>query len=273
MGHSHRKPGTRRRAPFALRAAAVARVAAVAGSCALAACGGQADRPELLIGAASDLALAMPELVAGFEAAHDVRVRVTLGSSGQIAQQIIQGAPVDVFLSADQSWVDRLAEAGRVTADGRAPYARGLLALVTVRGRKPFLTLEELAGADVRRIAIANPEHAPYGRAARQALVSAGVNDAVADRIIFAENVRQTLQFIDGGNVDAAIAALSLVNSDSPPWAQIPDTLHEPLLQVAAVITGRPNEAAAAAFLRYMTGDSARAILARHHFLPAEPEP
>jgi molybdate transport system substrate-binding protein len=238
----------------------------------LAACG-PAGAPALLVGAASDLAAAMPELAMAFEAESGVRLDVTLGSSGQIAQQILQGAPVDVFLSADRSWVDRLDAAGRVVPGGRALYARGVLALVTARGRAQFEALEALADPAVRRIAIANPDHAPYGRAAREALAAAGVLDAVAGRLVFAENVRQTLQFVGTGNVDVAIAALSLMDDASPPWVALPEALHAPLLQEGAVIAGRPNEAAAAAFLRFLTGDDAREILRRYRFELPGPTP
>jgi molybdate transport system substrate-binding protein len=238
----------------------------------LAACGPRDAAPELLVAAASDLAGAMPELAAGFEAETGIRVVATLGSSGQIAQQILQGAPVDVFLSADRIWVERLAEAGRVAPDGRALYARGRLALITASGRAQVETLDALADPGVRRIAIANPEHAPYGRAAREALASAGVLEGVADRLVFGENVRQALQFVATGNVDAAIAALSLVDAMTPPWTVVPEALHQPLLQEGAVVAGRPNGAAAAAFLRYLTSDAGREILVGYRFeLPDPP--
>jgi molybdate transport system substrate-binding protein len=239
---------------------------------ALSACG-PAREPTLLVGAASDLALAMPALAAAFSAETGIQVTTTLGSSGQLAQQILHGAPVDVFLSADREWVDRLDEAGLVQADGRAIYARGVLVIVTARRRgTAFQRLEELGAPDVRRVAIANPDHAPYGRAARDALAAAGVLDALSDRLVIAENVRQTLQFVGTGDVDAAIAALSLVDDESPAWVIVPEHLHAPLLQEAAVLTGRGDEEGRA-FLRFLTGPRGLEILAGFGFLMHGPSP
>lgn len=233
---------------------------------ALASCG-PAQRGTLLVGAASGLAAAMPELIASFTAETGLVVTVTFGSSGQLAQQILHGAPVDVFLSADRESVDRLEAAGMVAPAGRAIYARGALVLVTARAReRSFQRLEDLAEADVGRVAIANPEHAPSGRAARQALQAAGVLQQVADRLVIAENVRQTLQFVGTGDVDAAIAALPLVDERSPPWILIPEELYAPLLHEAAVVTRRRMEEEAASFVRFLTGPQGREVLARFGF-------
>jgi molybdate transport system substrate-binding protein len=243
---------------------------------ALAACDGRsAQRQELLVGAASDLALAMPILAAAFEEETGIRMNVTLGSSGQLAQQVLQGAPIDVFMSADRLWVERLAEGGRTTDEHRAVYARGLLALVTSAHRpRRFESIDELAGADVRRVAIANPDHAPYGRAAREALQAAGAWETLGDRLVIAENVRQTLQFTGTGNVDAAIAALPLMGDDDSYWVEVPEALHTPLVQEAAAVLGRPMEPAAVEFLRFLTGPRGREILQRHRFiLPDEDTP
>lgn len=238
---------------------------------ALAACG-PAREPALLVGAASDLAAAMPVLVAAFTAESGIPVTTTLGSSGQLARQVMHGAPVDIFLSADRVWVDRLEEAGLVEPNGRAPYGRGVLVLVTAQRRpEPFRRLEELGAADAGRVAIASPEHAPYGRAAREALESAGVWDAVSDRLVIAENVRHTLQFVGTGDVDAAIAALALVDDRSPPWTVVPEELHAPLLQEAAVVSGRGMEEQALAFLRFLTGPRGREILTGFGFIMPGP--
>jgi molybdate transport system substrate-binding protein len=234
-----------------------------------------AARSELLVAAASDLARAMPAIAAAFEEETGVRVTVTLGSSGQLAQQVLQGAPIDVFLSADQHWVERLAEAGRTAPGGRTVYARGLLALVTAAHReRRFESLEELAGAGLRRVAIANPEHAPYGRAAREALQTLGLWELLGDRLVIAENVRQTLQFVGTGNVDAALSALPLMADDDGHWVAVPEELHAPLVQEGAVIEGRPLAPTAAEFLGFLAGPRGREILARHRFiLPETPDP
>lgn len=222
---------------------------------------------EILVAAASDLAGAMPELADAFEAESEVRVVATLGSSGQLAQQVMQGAPVDVFLSADGGWVDRLEQAGRLAAGTRAVYANGVLVLVAGRETSPPMSIGELADPQYSRIAMANPEHAPYGIAARQALESAGIHENVESRLILAENVRQAVQFAETRSVDVSIAALSLMDSARHRWTRVPAELHEPLAQTAAVIAGRPRTDAARAFVTFLLGPGGREILGRHQFV------
>lgn len=221
---------------------------------------------EILVAAASDLAGAMPELAAAFEAESGVRVVATLGSSGQLAQQTLQGAPVDVFLSADEGWIDRLEEAGRVEPNSRAVYAYGVLVLLAGRAELPR-TVQDLAGPAYARVALANPEHAPYGVAARQALESAGVYSVLAGRLILAENVRQTVQFAETRSVDVSIAALSLMDSTRHRWHVVPMELHQPLAQTAAVVAGRPHMAASREFVDFLLGPDGREILARYRFV------
>jgi molybdate transport system substrate-binding protein len=228
---------------------------------------GGPGRP-LLVAAASDLAVAMPELTTGFTAETGARVDVTLGSSGQIAHQILNGAPVDLFLSADAGWVARLREAGRTVPGTEAVYAIGPLVLVSAPGLEPgFRSVADLGRASARRIAIANPEHAPYGRAARQVLENAGLWASVESRVVIAENVRQTLQYVESGSVDAAISARSLVRRDQGGWIPIPDHLHDPLDQTLVVVAGRERGAEARAFAAFLLGPAGREILARHGFL------
>jgi molybdate transport system substrate-binding protein len=175
---------------------------------------------------------------------------------------------VDLFLSADATWVDRLREGGRTRPETEAVYAIGPLVLVTAPGRDPLAGgVGDLDHLSVRRIAIANPEHAPYGRAARQALERAGLWEAVEPRVVIAENVRQTMQYVETRSVDAAISARSLVREDQPGWILVPADLHDPLNQTLAVIAGRPREAEARAFAAFLLGPTGREILARHGFL------
>jgi molybdate transport system substrate-binding protein len=232
-----------------------------------AACGGRAPSDSILVAAASDLAGAMPEFAAAFEAETGVRVDATLGSSGQLAQQVMQGAPVDVFLSADEQWVDRLYEARIIDPGSRAVYAYGVLVMLAGRTIDPPQSLSELAGAEYERIAIANPEHAPYGRAAREALQNAGVFDAAEGRLVLAENVRQTVQFAETRAVDVAISALSLMDSTRHRWTIVPAGSHMPLAQTAAVVADRPQQEAARAFVEFILGPDGREILARYRFV------
>jgi molybdate transport system substrate-binding protein len=233
-----------------------------------AACAGDASTgSSILVAAASDLAGAMPELAAAFEAETGVRVDATLGSSGQLAQQVLQGAPVDVFLSADEIWVDRLEAAQRIVPGSRAVYAHGVLVLLAGRNTEPPASLAALAGAEFERIAIAHPEHAPYGRAAREALHNAAVFDAAESRLVLAENVRQTVQFAETRAVDVAISALSLMDSTRHRWTNVPPGSHTPLAQTAAVVADRPQQEAARAFVEFILGPAGREILARYRFV------
>lgn len=218
--------------------------------------------------------MAMPELVAGFTEKTGIPVDVTLGSSGQIAYQIDNGAPVDVFLSADPGWVGWLGERGRLVPGTEAEYAMGSLVLVTLRGsRLAVRDMTDLAHPAVRRIAIANPEHAPYGRAARRALQSGGLWDDLLPRIVIAENVRQAIQYVDTRAVDVAIGALSLVRDEEHEWMPVPEHLHGPLVQTLAIVADRPREEQAREYRRFVLGPTGREILARHRFLLPEPPP
>ncbi len=188
----------------------------------LASCRGpQGDSPApgpLTVSAAADLTYAFQEIGKAFEAETGHTVVFNFGSTGQLAQQIEQGAPVDVFAAANVSFIDELEQQGLILTDTKQLYARGRLAL-WLRADSPLEIshIEDLTQPGVRRIAIANPDHAPYGMAAREALQAAGVWEAVQPRLVLGENVRQTLQYAETGNVDVAIVALSLcVPAGSP---------------------------------------------------------
>jgi molybdate transport system substrate-binding protein len=132
--------------------------------------------------------------------------------------------------------------------------------------------LADLAAPAFRRIAIANPEHAPYGRAAREALLAAGLWSDLEPRIVIAENARQTVQYLDARAVDAAIGALSLMREGEHAWVSVPEHLYRPLRQTVAVVADRPHEERAREFARFVLGPRGREILARHRFvLPDTP--
>lgn len=230
-------------------------------------------RPPLRIAAAADLALAMKELVA----LHDRQARraatVTLGSSGLLARQIDQGAPFDVFFSANVAFVDQLIAQQRGVAGSRALYARGRIVLWTrAGGIQPPDSLRDLDDARFKRIAIANPAHAPYGLAAQQALRKLGLWDTVRGRLVFGENVSQTLQFAQTGNAEVAIVALSLaIGTPDGSWALLDDQLHQPIDQGLMVVASSADLPGATAFAGLAAGPDGRAILQRYGFvLPGE---
>ncbi len=240
----------------------------------------QQSRPvTLTVSAAADLIYAFSEIGKRFEAETGHRVVFNFGSTGQLAQQIEQGAPVDVFASANISFVEELEQRGLIVPDTKQVYARGRIVL-WMRADSPLqvTVVEDLVQPEVRRIAIANPDHAPYGLAAQQALETAGIWETVRPRLVFGENVRQVLQYAETGNVDVAIVALSLsvpaAAGDVPGrWTLIPETLHPPIDQALAVVRGTPHEAAARAFAAFVNGPQGRPIMRKYGFILPGEEP
>jgi molybdate transport system substrate-binding protein len=227
---------------------------------------------ELTVSAAADLTPAFQELGKLFEQQEGTRVIFNFGSTGQLTQQIEQGAPVDLFAAANISFVDELEKKGLIIPETKAMYAQGRLTIWTRKDSPNQVDrLEDLAKTEVKRVAIANPEHAPYGMAARDALRHAGVWQAVLPKLVYGENIAQTLQFAESGNVDAAIVALSLsINSDGK-WKLIPPELHSPLNQALAVIKGTRNEAPARKFTAFINAPEGRRVMRKYGFvLPGE---
>lgn len=238
----------------------------------------QAQTAAPLIAGAADLQFALTEIAQAFRTATGQEVRLSFGSSGNITRQIEQGSPVEMFLSADEAFVFRLANGGH-TRDRGELYAIGRIVLFTPPG-SPIPTAggmeairAALAAGHITRFAIANPEHAPYGVAAEQALRSAGLWEAMRPRLVFGENVSQATQFALAGGSQGGIVAYSLVLAPAlqgrGAYTLLPETLHEPLRQ-RMVLTRRAG-AVAAAFYAAMQQPAAREIMRRHGFaLPGE---
>jgi len=227
------------------------------------------------IAAAADLRLALPEIAARFQRESGRELRLIFGSSGNFAQQIENGAPFALFLSADESYIARLHARG-LTRDAGQRYAVGRIALFVPRGSalKADATLADLGAAlkdgRLRKFAIANPEHAPYGRAAQQALTQAGLWAALRPRLVLGENVAQAMQYAASGNTDGGIVALSLALAPEAAAlgtaVALPDASHAPLVQRMALLKGAPVEAEG--FYAFMLTPVARQILERHGFAP-----
>jgi molybdate transport system substrate-binding protein len=226
------------------------------------------DPPLLTVFAAADLAFAFRELAPLFEKTNGVEVTLSLGSTGNLAAQIENGAPADVFFAADESYIDRLAAADAIVPESRTLYARGRIVLATPKdsARRPS-QLTDLLDPKIRRIAIANPMHAPYGRAAEQAMRKVGVWDTLRPKLVYGENVRQALQFIQVGAVDAGIVALSIANVPDIAYTPIDPGLHAPLNQAAAVVTRSRRPDVARAFIRFVVGPEARPTMKKYGFL------
>jgi len=233
--------------------------------------------PELQVAAAADLRFAFEEIGQAFRLAHGVPVTFSFGSSGQLAQQLEHGAPFDGFFSANEAFVQRLAALGVVEPDSVQLYAVGRVVL-WVRadsGLPVHRGLAVLTDPRVRYVAIANPEHAPYGEAARQALVRSGWYARVRTKLVYGENVGQTLQLVQSGNADVGIVALSLalapaVARQGRYWL-VPEWMHAPIRQAAGVVLRSPRRAQARAFLTFVNGPQGRPVMRRYGFvLPGE---
>lgn len=230
------------------------------------------------VAAAADLKFVLEEVAATFRKAHPgVALVITYGSSGNLFAQIESGAPFDLFLSADIDDPRRLEAAGLVSG-GVFSYATGRLALcVPASSPLPIEKkgLASLLSPGLRKLAIANPRHAPYGRAAEEAMKSAGVLDAVRSRLVLGENVSQAAQFVQSGAADAGLVALSLALSPAMAAAcrcsPVPAESHSRLVQGGAVLKGARDSGAARAFRDSLLGPGGRATFARNGF--EEPGP
>ena len=225
--------------------------------------------PTLRIAAASDLRFALDEIFTSFRAANpNIRVEATYGSSGTFFAQIREGTPFDVFLSADSEYVRRLA--GEDLSEAPFPYAVGRLALVVRKdsGLDPKGLGDLLKSPAVRRIAIANPAHAPYGRAAEAALTTWRVRDLVAAKLVLGDSVSQAAQFVDSGAAQAGLVALALARAKSADlaFAEVPESAHPPLDQAGVILKRTAALEAARAFRNYLTGETGRTILSRYGF-------
>lgn len=228
------------------------------------------DGAALVVSAAADLTPVLDRLVPLFREHTGVDVALNLGSTGQLGQQIAAGAPVDVFLAASRQAVDELAAEGLIVPGSERAYAVGRLALWTGPGGTSVIRLEDLRRPDIRRIALANPDHAPYGIAARQALIAAGLWEELQPKLVPAENVRQAYQFARSGNADVGLVALSLVYRTDGRYELVPEGLYDPLVQVLAIPAASTRQPEARRFVEFLSGDEGRVLLEEYGFTVPE---
>jgi molybdate transport system substrate-binding protein len=221
---------------------------------------------QVVIAAASDLRFAFTDLGAQFEATTGIAATFTFGSSGQLKEQIINGAPFDLFASANEQFALDVVNAGKGWPETVEPYALGRIVVMARSGIVAPATITGLTSDEFARIAIANPTHAPYGIAAREALQAVGIYDEVKSRLVFGENVSDTLRLIESGNVDAAIVALSLVITGDVPYELLPDNLHAPLKQSVVVTKTGDNEKNARKFIEFLSSENGRRVMESYGF-------
>ena len=214
---------------------------------------------ELHVAAASDLSAVAKSLASGFEKeVPGVKVRFTTAASGILAKQIENGAPFDVFLSANEKFVMNLSKSGRLEGFSVRQYATGQLGLWSATGK--VQSFDDLLRPEVKHIAIANPKLAPYGAAAREALDKVWAR--IEPKVVYGENVRQALQYAETGNADAVITSWALLYAKTtPPAVKVASGLHQPILQSGGVVKGSKQAKLAERFLVFLTKGSGVAIL------------
>jgi molybdate transport system substrate-binding protein len=228
---------------------------------------------EITVAAAADLNPVLTEVAAKYKSETGNSVRLSFGSSGNLTQQIKNGAPFDVFFSADEDYARGLIKEGFADNGSLYRYAIGRLVLwvpatstLDLQGKGMNVLLD----AAVKKIAIANPLHAPYGRAAAAALRHFGLYEKVGDRLVLGENVSQAAQFVESGNAQAGLVALSHVLApgmkDKGKYWQVPLDAYPELNQSAVVLSNSRHKQAAATFLEYLKGRAARSILEQYGF-------
>ena len=222
---------------------------------------------ELIVGAASSLRFAFQDIAPAFEQQAGASVTLIFGSSGSLTTQIEQGAPIDILFAANEDFIERLRDQAKIISNTQHVYALGRIAVaVSQRDGAESPELPALLDPDVRRVAIANPAHAPYGLAAKQALERAGLWDQLQPKLVLAENVEQTAQFLRTGNAEAAILAWSVADSPEIEYRLIETSLHLPLRHSAAVVADSPRQALARRFLRFVLGPEGQSIMSQHGF-------
>ncbi len=227
---------------------------------------------ELHVAAASALRFVFEEIGEAFEAEHGSRVIFQFGSSGSLAQQISGGAPLDLFASANKFFIESLVESGDIVAETAATFAVGRIVLaVNMDSQLEIQALEDLVSDQVHYISIANPSHAPYGQAAREALENKGLWSSLEDKLVYGETVFQAMQFVQTGNAPAGIIALSTADAPGIEYFPVDENLHNPLLQIMGVVSQSRKQELAGEFAAFVNGPVGQEILKKHGFsIPGE---
>jgi molybdate transport system substrate-binding protein len=240
----------------------------------------QQNQTSLRVAAAADLQFALKDIANQHEHQTGHKVEITFGSSGNFFSQIQNGAPFDVFFSADTEYPARLQQSNLTEPNSLLKYAVGRIAVWMPAESKIDLARQKwnaLLDPSVQKIAIANPEHAPYGRAAVEALKRAGIYDRVQPKLVYGENISQAAQFVQSGNAQAGIIALSLALSLAMKTGQrwgIPVDQYAPIEQVAVILKTARDKEAARAFLAFVSSDAGQRTLASYGFaIPSDATP
>ncbi|MGH9901187.1 MAG: molybdate ABC transporter substrate-binding protein [Pyrinomonadaceae bacterium] len=238
---------------------------------------GMGERPgeseEITVAASSNLSEVFGELAKDFTARTGVRVVGSFGATAELAKQIENGAPFDVFMAADARHVEGLESKGLLTPGTRALYATGRLVLwVPEGGRVPLGRIEELTRPEVTKIAVAKPDLAPYGQAAVEALQALKLWAELEPRVVYAQNVSQAKQFAATGNADAAFIPRALVKENEGVTIEVDERLHRPINQALGVVRASDRQDAARRFVEFVLGAEGQAVLGRYGYGGAYPD-
>ncbi|SDK17035.1 molybdate ABC transporter substrate-binding protein [Natronincola ferrireducens] len=225
------------------------------------------EKNELHIAAAASLRFAFEEIGMVFEEETNTKVIFQFGSSGNLAQQIINGAPIDLFVAADTKFVEDLIENGDIIEETKNVYAIGRIVLAVNRNANiEATTLEDLLSSDIKHIALANPNHAPYGLAGKEALENKGLWDLMEEKLVYGENASQTMQFVQMGNAPVGIIPLSIANVEEIDFFLIDEELHNPIEQMLGVVSHSNNQEFAKDFAKFVNSTEGRIIMKKYGF-------
>ncbi len=243
----------------------------------LTACGISSPQPSpitLTVSAAANLNSVFPEIGKLWQQETGNRVVFNLGSTARLAQQIEQGAAVDLFAAANKQAIEELDRKGLIISETKIVYGLGRIGLWQRQDSAIAITaLKDLLKPEIKRVAIANPVSAPYGVAAKEALQSSGIWEELQPKMILGENITQTQQYVETGNVDIAIVALSNTINKSGQWTAIDSKLHQPLAQMLAIPKNAPHPEIAKQFVAFINAEKGRELMQKYGFMPPLAQP
>jgi len=230
----------------------------------------QEDPSELIVAAAANLTDALAEIGPRFTSQTGIRVVFSYGSTAELASQIRNGAPFDVFAAADTTHVDQLERQGLITPGSRALYARGRLVMWLPAGSNLKVSrVSDISAKEFERIAIAKPEVAPYGVAAVESLRALSIWSEIEDRVVYAQNVSQAKQYAATGNAEVAFIPLALIKPGEGTYIEVSENSHQPIDQALGIVNNSPKQDAARQFVNFLLGKEGQEILSAHGYWQA----
>lgn len=225
-----------------------------------------AEKKEITVAAAASLTKAFTEIGTAFENANNCKVTFSFGATGTLSEQIVNGAPFDVLAAADESTIEKLDKSGNIISDTKQPYAVGRLGIATLKTNSIKVnTIEDLLKPEIKKIAIANTETAPYGMAAKQAIEKAGLWEKLEPKLVYGKNISDTLSLVTTGNAEAGFVSLSLKN-DTLNFTIVDSNMHEPIRQAMAVVKNAKEEEMGRKFIEFVKSKDGQEIMSKYGF-------